>query len=125
MADIYLNMVTWKTEVLGGKIREINTDGTDGIGEMKQRIGIALKTHRGEWLFNVDLGLPYLDEIMVKDPNLDQITSAVRAYLVNDVEGVVGVRSLAVSLDRATRIMTWDLDVETTEGITGPFQVTT
>lgn len=122
MADIYLNLTTWKTEVLAGKIREVGPD--DPIQEMKQRIGIAIKTHRGEWLFNIDLGLPWTEEILIKGPNLDQIASRSRAYLLT-IEGVVGVRKLDITLNNTTRVMTWDLDIETTAGVTGPFQVVT
>lgn len=123
MADLYLNMTTWDAEVTGGKVREVNTDGTEGVEEMKQRIAIAIKTHRGECYFNMDLGLPWTTEILVKVPNLSQITSLARRYILS-IEGVESIRKLELSLDKQTRIMTWELDVKTVEGVTGPFQVT-
>jgi hypothetical protein len=122
MADFYLNWSTWDAEVTGGKIREINIDGTDGIEEMKQRIAIAIKTHRGECFFNTDLGLPWTTEILVKAPNLTRITALARRYLLS-IEGVEGVRKLELSFNAQTSVMTWDLDIETSAGVTGPFKV--
>lgn len=119
MADYYLNLETWRMEVSGGKVREV----TDGLEEMTQRIGIAIKTHRGEWVFDIARGLPWTEGILVRSPNLAQITSRARAYLLT-VEGVTGVRKLRITLDAATREMRWTLDVETYAGVTGPFNVT-
>ncbi len=123
MADFYLNWSNWGLEVSGGRLREINPDGTDWIGEMRQRVAIAIKTHLGEVLLDTTRGLPWSEEILIKGPDLAQITSRTRAYLLT-IEGVTGVRRLEIELDNATRIMTWTVDVETPAGVTGPFNVT-
>jgi len=125
MADLYLDMTAgvWDCEVSGGKVREINADGTDGVGEMKQRIAIALKTHRGEVYLNTTLGLPWTTEILVKAPNLSRIVGLARAYILT-IEGVESVRQLEIGLDESTRQMTWTVDAETLAGVTGPFKVT-
>lgn len=120
MADYALDFDTWGLTVSGGRVTEV----TDGIAEMKQRIGIAIKTHLGEKLLDNTIGLPWTERILIKNPDLNQIASDTRLYLSTRVEGVTGIRSLAVALDRVTRIMTWTLDIETTEGVTGPFNVT-
>lgn len=105
--------------VSGGKVTEV----TDGIAEMKQRIIMAIKTHLGERLLNTDTGLPWTEEILVKNPNLAQITSRARAYLMT-IEGVTRVIQLDIVLDSETREMDWTINVETTSGVTGPFNVT-
>ncbi len=109
--------------VSGGKVTEINTpDKPDGVGEMIQRIIMAIKTHLGERLLNNQDGLPWTEEILIKGPKLAQITSYSRAYLLS-IEGVVGVPSLVITIDTVAREMNWALNIETTEGITGPFNV--
>ncbi len=118
MADFYIDPATWGFVVEGGKIREV----TDPIEEMKQRNAVAIKTHLGEVALDTTRGLPWTQEILVKSPNLDQITSRTRAYLLT-VEGNTAVRRLDVEYDRATREMEWTLDVETFAGVTGPFNV--
>lgn len=110
--------------VSGGKVTEINTpDNPDGIGEMIQRIIMAIKTHLGERMLNTLDGLPWTEEYLIKNPNLAQNTSRARAYLMS-IEGVTKVIQLDIVLDPVTRKTDWTLNVETTEGITGPFNVT-
>lgn len=110
--------------VSGGKVTEINTpDNPDGIGEMIQRIIMAIKTHLGERMLNNQDGLPWTEEILIKNPNLSQITSRARAYLMS-IEGVTRVIQLDITLDSETREMDWTLNIETTSGVTGPFNVT-
>lgn len=107
--------------VAGGKVAEV----TDGIAEMKQRIIMALKTHLNERLLNNLDGLPWTEEIVIKNPNLGQITSRARAYIMS-IEGVTRVIQLDIAIpDPEAREMTWALNVETTSGITGPFNLTT
>jgi hypothetical protein len=120
MADYALDFDTWGLTVSAGKVTEVS----DGIAEMKQRIGIAIKTHLGEKLLDVTLGLPWMERIMVKNPSLDRITSDIRTYLLTRVEGVTGVLELRPVFDPALRKLTIYLNVETTAGVTGPFNLT-
>lgn len=117
--DYALDLTIHGLTVSGGKVTEV----TDGVQEMIQRIVIAIKTHRGERLLNTDIGLPWTEEIMVKAPDLDRITSYARAYLLT-VEGVTRVIQLDIAFDNAARSLSWTINVETTSGITGPFNVT-
>ncbi len=107
--------------ISGGKVTEV----TDGIAEMKQRIIMAIKTHLGERMLNTLDGLPWTEEILIKNPKLDQITSRARAYLMS-IEGVTRVIELKIVFDPdpTLRKLNWTLNVETTSGITGPFNVT-
>jgi hypothetical protein len=110
--------------VSAGKVTEVNNlVSPDGIAEMKQRIIIAIKTHLGEKLMDNTLGLPWAEQILIKNPNLGQITSSTRTYLTTRVEGVLGVRTLEVTLDTVTRVMNWNIDCETSSGVTGPFNL--
>jgi hypothetical protein len=117
--DYALDLSIHGLTVSGGKVTEV----TDGVQEMIQRIVIAIKTHLGEQQLNTLTGLPWTEEILVKNPNLDQITSRARAYIMS-IEGVTNVIQLDIVLDPATREMDWTLNVETTSGVTGPFNVT-
>jgi hypothetical protein len=120
MADYALDFDIWGLAVSGGKVVEVS----DGIAEMKQRIGIAIKTHLGEKLLDTTLGLPWMERILVKNPSIDRITSDIRTYLLTRVEGVTGIRELRAEFDPALRQMTIFLNVETTAGVTGPFNLT-
>ena len=118
MADLKLDYTTWGCTVSEGMILEV----TDAADEMRQRCAIAIKTHLGEYFLDTSRGLPWTSEILVKAPDLAQITSRARAYLMT-IEGVTGVKTLTIALDSASRVMTWTLNVEFPEGVTGPFLV--
>jgi hypothetical protein len=119
MADYYMSLTTGRMEISGGKIREVS----DPVEEVKQRAIIAIKTHRGEWLFDTDHGLPWTESILVKGVNVNQVASRIRAYLLT-VQGVDGVPALSVSLNSSTRALTITLTLEILGTVTAPFNVT-
>jgi hypothetical protein len=117
--DYALDLTIHGLTVSAAKVTEV----TDGVQEMIQRIAIAIKTHLGERQLNVNTGLPWTEEILIKNPNIGQITNRARAYLLS-IEGVTRVIQLDIVLDPETREMAWTLNAETTSGVTGPFNVT-
>ncbi len=116
--DYLLDQDSWDVPIQNGKLDEV----TDGLEEMVQRVAIAYKTHLGEWDFDINRGLPWLEEILVKSPDLDQVKSRVTAYTLT-IEGITGVNSIDVTLDESTRVMTITADLETSDGVTGPFNI--
>lgn len=104
--------------VEAGKLAEVH----DPVEETKQRVTVALQTHRGEWLFDVEHGLPFTEEILVKAPNLGRIVALVRAYCLT-LEGITGVTTCRLSLDRPARQLNIRLNLQIPEGLTGPFNV--
>jgi hypothetical protein len=70
--------------------------------EVIQRVAVALKTHRGEWLFDTDAGLPYREEIMVRNPDLPRITGLIRA-LITSIDGVTSIKQLRLDHDESAR----------------------
>lgn len=109
---------TWDLVIEAGELATV-----DGIDEMRQRIGIAMRTHQGEWLYDIDRGVPYIQEILVKSPDLGAIQSRLHAYILS-IEGVTAVRSLVITPPTVARELAISIDAETTEGLTGPFNVT-
>jgi len=116
--DFLLDLVTWDVPIEGGKLAEV----MDPLAEMRQRVGIAIKLLLGEWPYDAKRGLPWIEEILVKEPNLNQIQSRFRAYILS-IEGILSIRSLVISLDDSTGMLTIVLDLETVVGLTGPFQI--
>jgi hypothetical protein len=104
--------------ISGGKLAEVH----DPIEETKQRLRVALLTHRGEWLFDVEHGLPFTEEILVKNPPLGRITALVRAYVLT-LEGITGVTECRVTLNAPERKLYIRLNAQVPEGLTGPFNV--
>ncbi len=118
MVDWYLDPETGDMVVDGGKLKEVH----DPIEERKQMLGIALRTHRGEWIFDITHGLPFREEILVKSPNLGALSTRIRAFVLG-LEGIIGVTQCDLVLRPDIRALEIRLNAEVPEGITGPFTV--
>jgi hypothetical protein len=71
---------------------------TDGSDIVSQKLKQKLKTIQGEWSFNEDLGIPYLTEILVKNPFIDRIKS-IFIKAIQSVEEIVSITELDVFLN--------------------------
>ncbi len=67
-----------------------------------QSIIIHLKWFLGEWRMNPDYGMPYYEDVFVKNPNTTLIKSKVRKELLS-IEEVSSVEGVEVSVNNATR----------------------
>ena len=72
---------------------------------IQQRIGQTLRTIAGEWFLDLDYGLPYFEQVLVKNPNLPSVQDIFRRALLS-VKGVSSVERLTLSLDAPSRTLT-------------------
>ncbi len=110
MTDFFLDPITNDIVLENGDIKLVS-----GSEEIKQRIKLTLLTQTGEWLFDTFFGVPYLEEILVKDPDLTAIADRLRA-IIAAVEGVTAILELDLSLNDTTRILLVEAQVDTREG---------
>jgi hypothetical protein len=99
MKDFKLDTATWDLVVENGDFVLV-----EDADEVAQRVAVALKTHQGEWLFDTDLGLPYREEIMVKNPDLERITGLIRALIIG-IEDVTGITQLRLNYSGSARTL--------------------
>lgn len=88
---------------------------TDREG-IQQRISQVLKTIAGEWFLDLDYGLPYFEQILIKNPNLPAVQDTFRRALLS-VKGVSSVERLTLSLDTTSRTLTVNWVVLTDLGL--------
>lgn len=88
---------------------------TDGANAIAQRIKIVLLTFAGEWFLDISRGLPYFDEILVKNPNSTRVYAIFRHQIAN-VKGVKRVMNLTLSVDRKSRTLLVEFEAESAEG---------
>ncbi len=69
---------------------------------VRQDVKIRLQWFFEEWRFAPDYGLPYFDEVFVKNPNTDRIAQLIREEAAK-VTDVTEVRDVRVNYDKATR----------------------
>lgn len=86
-----------------------------GIDLIAQRISVALRLHRGEWLQDVRVGLPWLEWVQIKPPPLSAISAALRSTVLG-VPGVLEVTRYTATHDVETESVAIEMDVRTDEG---------
>lgn len=80
--------------------RELHlVDGDDAI---VQHCAFRLRFVRGEFFLNDEIGTPYFDTILVKNPDLVAVRVILRQVML-ETPGVKSVDTLVLALDRATR----------------------
>lgn len=88
----------------------------DGVNQKAQQIKVVLLTFLGEWFLDTSRGLPYFDEILVKNPNSARIQSLFRQKIMR-VEGVQAVTALFLEVDRKNRALHVQFSAQTDVGI--------
>lgn len=82
---------------------------TDGE-EVNQRIIERLKTFYGEWFLDLRVGVPWIQSILVQNPNADIIASIIK----REIMGTPGVETMIAydqELDLDTRKLTVTFEV--------------
>ena len=109
--DIGLNVQTWDIALQNNDFILI-----DNAERISQQIKISLQFWLGEWFLNDTLGVPYLERICVKNPNLQHIRQIFRNVIQN-VSGIIAVNALDLTVDASKRVLTVTYTATTTDGV--------
>ena len=94
------------------------------VDSLRQAIQIKLRWALGEWQYNTDLGIPYFEKILVKKPNVAEVTNIIRNALL-EFQEVTSIKSCQVTLDDSARTATCHFGIqageETIESEVGSF----
>ncbi len=90
------------------------------IDTLEQRIRTRMQTFMGEWYLNEEMGVPYFQEVLVKNPDVARVRALLLAALLS-VEGVKQVTKFDVAFIPGDRRFTVDFhcisnDEEEVEG---------
>lgn len=80
-------------------------DGTDAIAQDLQQ---TLQVWLGEWFLNTAVGIPFKQQILVKNPIID----LVQADIINaakNVPGITEIQEIAMEYDNANRAITMSI----------------
>lgn len=75
-----------------------------GTNPVLQDITQRLRFFQGEWFLDTSQGVPYFQEILVKDPELGRI-DAILQNIILSVPGVLQLASYKSSVDTSRRIL--------------------
>ena len=87
----------------------------DGADKVAQQIKINLLAFLGEWFLDVTFGVPYLEEILIKNPRMASIETILRNHL-SSVPDVIRIDNLSLSWDRQTRFLFVEFTCDTNLG---------
>lgn len=110
MLDLALNAKTHDI-ALNGDVMFI-----DDVERVAQQIKIQLLTFLGEWFLDVTHGVPYLEYVLVKNPNFTLIRELFREQILK-VDGVSNLVSIDIDFESATRKMLLNYEAETEYGM--------
>lgn len=73
------------------------------VESVAQKIKIRLRWWLGEWRWDEEEGMPYRDELFIKNPDTDSFEMAVREKIF-EIDEVTEVKDVSVTYDRHTRV---------------------
>lgn len=99
MSDLKLDPDTGDLFFENGDL--VMTSGPDAI---RQHISQRLKSFAGEWFLDLDSGLPYYRDILVKNPNTPAVAGLLQEEIVR-TPGVLELTDFNLNLDKGSRTL--------------------
>lgn len=88
----------------------------DDAERVAQQVLITLRFWYGEWFLNTTEGVPYLEYILVKNPNLAHVRQ-ILTEAIESVPGVVSLDSMDIDFDRQGRTLVVEYSATTDFGL--------
>ena len=111
MFDIAMDVSTNDIVLQNGDVMMI-----DNAERVAQQIAIALRFWSGEWFLNTTDGVPYLEYILVKQPNMAHIRQIITEQ-IQSVEGVKAVTDMELTFDQRERSLLVEYTADTDYGL--------
>ena len=109
--DLALNVDSWDLVFHNNDLMLI--DNAERIG---QQIKITLQFWFSEWFLDTTQGIPYLEHICIKNPNLQHIRQIFRNAIMS-VDGVDSVTELTLNVNAKERILSVTYTANTSAGL--------
>ena len=108
--DLKLDTTTGDLALSGGDL--VLVSGTDAIA---QDLRMRLRFFAGEWFADLDAGVPYFSQVLVKNPDVTQLRGVFRDAILA-TPGVKDLLELDLDFDSALRTLTLTFKVDTDLG---------
>lgn len=86
-----------------------------GVASIASDLHARLQTFRGEWFLDGSIGIPFFDQVLVKQPNMTAIRALLRTEIL-DTPGIADVLELTTNYDNATRTLALSFRATTDTG---------
>lgn len=87
-----------------------------GAASIPQDLRIRLKFFKGEWFLDRDAGVPFFQDVLVKNPDPNVLQSVFRKALL-ETPGVLAINDLSLTRDSVTRKLNVSFRVSTDAGV--------
>ena len=87
----------------------------NGADKTAQQIKINLLSFLGEWFLDIRYGVPYLEEILIKNPKLASVETILRNH-IGSVPDVIRIDYFGMDWSRKDRSLRVEFACETTNG---------
>lgn len=88
----------------------------DNAERVAQQVLITLREWRGEWFLKTADGVPYLEYILVKNPNMAHVRQ-ILTEAIESVEGVKKCTELDLQFNRVLRTLSVSYEIDTNYGL--------
>ena len=86
-----------------------------GASEILQHVLQNLRTFRGEWFLDNTVGVPYFQQILVKNVQLGNVDALIQST-INKTPGVTALTKYSSKIDTVTRQIFITFQAQTTSG---------
>jgi len=105
MADLALDPLTGDILIKDAALSIVRGDDA-----LLQHLALRLRFFLGEWFLDLRVGIPYFEDVLIKNPNLVTVQGIFREVIL-ETPGVESISRFDLEVDPATRIMTLDFTV--------------
>lgn len=109
--DLAMDVSTSDLIVQGGDLMIV-----DNAERVAQQVLITLREWLGEWFLKTSDGIPYLEYILVKNPNEAHIRQ-ILTQVIESVEGVKDVTELEFAYNHVLRTLAVAYEIDTDYGL--------
>lgn len=85
-----------------GDLKITDSGDIELTNSVRQAIRVRLRWFLGEWRLGPDAGIPWFEEILIKNPNIDRCCQLFREAILS-VEEVKNVTNMSLTIDPKTR----------------------
>lgn len=97
------------------EIKNGNLQLTNGDDAVRQHLQQRLRTFLGEWFLDLDVGVPYFQDILVKNPNVNQVDGILKQTILT-TPGVVELVSFTMNSDPTARTLSVEFEYTSYSG---------
>ncbi|HEX5035075.1 MAG TPA: hypothetical protein VFW62_11390 [bacterium] len=88
---------------------------TQGREAIRQHLQVKFRLFLGEWFLDRSLGVPYFEKILLKNPNLVEVSDFLKVYIL-ETPGVTGLESFQFAFDLQGRELRLEFRANTIDG---------